>query len=90
MARQRFTHRLPQLRVSKELYQRVVKAAAAQELDVSDVQRFALDDYTRPPENIVPIVGVIKDSQVIFDTPPFKPVPGAKMLSRYLEVDAMG
>ena len=90
MARQKLTHRLPQLRISEELYTRVIQTATAQELDVSDVQRLALEDYTRPPENIVPIIGVIKDGQVIFDTPPFKPVPGVKVLSRYLEVEPVG
>lgn len=89
MARQKLTHRLPQLRISEELYTRVLKIAAAQELDVSDVQRLALEDYTSPPENVIPIIGVIKDGQVIFNTSPFKPVTGA-MLSRYLEVEPVG
>jgi hypothetical protein len=90
MAKQKLTHRLPQVRVSEELYQLVCQIAAAQELDISDVQRLALEDYTSPPENIIPIIGVIKDGQVIFNTPPFKPVPGAKVLSRYLEVEPIG
>jgi hypothetical protein len=64
--------------------------AAAQEVDISDIQRLALEDYTSPPEGIVPIVGVIKDGLVIFDTPPFLPVPGAKVLSRYMDVEPVG
>jgi hypothetical protein len=92
MARKKLTHRLPQLRVSEELYQRVAQAAITQELDISDVQRLALEDYTSPPPagEVIPIVGVIKDGKIIFDTPPFKPVPGAKVLSRYLEIEPIG
>jgi hypothetical protein len=87
MARQKLTHRLPQLRVSEWLHHQLMSVAAAQEMNLTEVMRAALEEYVKPPENVVPIVGVIKDGMVIFDTPPFKPVPGAKVLSRYLEVE---
>jgi len=90
MARQKLTHRLPQLRISEELYTRVVKTATAQELDVSDVQRLALEDYTSPTENVIPIIGVIKDGQVTFNNPLPFPSYSVKVLSRYLEVEPVG
>jgi hypothetical protein len=90
MARQKLTHRLAEVRVSEELFYKVHQVAEAQGVDIADVQRLALEDYTSPPDNIVQIMGVIKDGQVIFDTPPFLPVPGAKVLSRYLNVEPVG
>jgi hypothetical protein len=90
MARQKLTHRLPQLRVSEWLHHQLMSVAAAQEMNLTEVIRGALEEYVKPPENVIPIVGVIKDGQVIFNTPSFKPVPGVKVLSRYLEVEPVG
>ena len=91
MAKQKLTHRLPQLRVSEWLHHQLMSVAAAQDMNLTEVMRAALEEYVKPPaENVVPIIGVIKDGQVIFNTPPFKPVPGVKVLSRYLEVEPVG
>jgi hypothetical protein len=92
--RQKLPRRLPQLRVSEYLFTKVQLVAKAQELDISDVQRLALEDYCTPHETetvAIPIIGEIKDNHVVF-YPGFN-LSGKRMLleqSRYLEVEPVG
>lgn len=71
MAKQNLTHRLPQARVSEQLYKRVQAVAKAQEMSLADVQRAALEFYCaagEPPQGKtikIPIVGIIQGGQVI-------------------------
>lgn len=93
MAKQRLTHRLPQPRVSEKLFHLVHKVAVAQELDVADVIRLALEDYCAPNPEIVsvPVVGEIKDNHVVFY--PYIKVETALTQvdqARYLEVEPVG
>lgn len=71
MARDNLTHRLPQVRVSQDLYERVQRVAHAQEMNMAEVQRAALEYYCiagEQPEGKtvkIPIVGIIANGTVI-------------------------
>jgi hypothetical protein len=93
MAKEKYSHRLPQPRVSEKLFKAVHKVAFAQELDIADVIRLALEHYCAPKEGLVkiPVAGEIKDNQVVF-------YPWVRVetqlnqadLARYLEVEPVG
>lgn len=94
MAKEKYTHRLPQPRVNEKLFKAVHEVAAAQELDIADVIRLALEDYCAPQdENIVKVqvAGEIRDNQIVF----YPWVRVETQLSqadkaRYLEVEPVG
>jgi hypothetical protein len=93
MAKERLTHRLPQPRVSEKLFHLVHKVAVAQELDVADVIRLALEDYCAPnPKTVnVQVVGKIKDNHVVFY--PWMRINtelSQEDRARYLEVEPVG
>jgi hypothetical protein len=93
MAKQKLTQRLAEVRVSQELFNKVHQVAMAQELDIADVQRLALEDYCSPPENAVriPIAGEIKDNHVVFY--PWVRIEtklSREDVARYLEVEPAG
>lgn len=93
MAKEKYTHRLPQPRVSEKLFHLVNKVAVAQELDIADVIRLALEDYCSPNPEIVsvPLVGRIEDNRVVFY--PYVKIETALSQadqSRYLEVEPVG
>ncbi len=96
MARQLYTKRLPELRVSDELFAKVQQVAEAQNLNVTEVMRAALEDYTSPRYEVIqveiPITGEItKEGKIVFTSqPPFKVPPGATVRSRYMDVDLGG
>ena len=82
MAKQKYTHRLPQPRVSESLFDKVQQVAAAQELGISDVIRLALEDYCSPPDTFpIPIVGTLTNMGIELRR---------KDLARYLEVEPVG
>lgn len=71
MARAKLTHKLPHVRVSAALHERVQAVAKAQEMSIADVQRAALEWYCAPGEQPdsqtvkIPVVGIIRNGQVI-------------------------
>jgi len=82
MAKERLTHRLPQPRVSEKLFNLVHNVAAAQELDVADVIRLALEDYCAPRETVqVPVIGTLTKDGVKLSH---------DYLALYLEVEPVG
>jgi hypothetical protein len=68
MAKEKYTHRLPQPRVSEDLFNLVHQVSEKQEVGVADVIRLALEDYCSPPAEVfnVPIIGEIQDNHVVF------------------------
>lgn len=60
--------RLPQIRVSQDLYNKVKAIAQAQEMSIADVMRAALDHYAATEQATirVPIIGKIVDDKIIF------------------------
>jgi hypothetical protein len=104
MAKEKYTHRLPQPRVSEKLFNLVHKVAAAQELGLADITRLALEDYCSPMQEVdLPIAGEIVADEVLGNKIVFYPyikiegVPVKTLLdnvikerSRYLEVEPVG
>lgn len=70
MARQKYSKQLPQVRVTKELYDRVIAVTKAQEMSVADIQRAALEYYCSPEGEqskivTVPIIGELVNGKLV-------------------------
>jgi hypothetical protein len=95
MARQRFTHRLPETRITEQLYRAMHNAAKDNESRLTDLIRAALEQFFTDdidtaagfdPSFAVPVVGMLTDKGITL-----KPTPlTRKHLALYLEVEPVG
>jgi len=95
MARQRFTHRLPEVRITEQLYRRMHKVAQEGDARLTDLIRYVLerefaDDLDTAagdaPSFAVPVVGMFTDKGITFKATPL----AQKHLALYLEVEPVG
>jgi hypothetical protein len=82
MARKKFTHRLPEVRITEQLYRAMHNAADEGDARLTDLIRYALEKFFSAdldtsagevnsfatPNDVfaIPIVGKIEDDQVVF------------------------
>ena len=95
MARQRFTHRLPETRITEQLYRAMHNAANDNEARLTDLIRAALEQFFNDdidteaglaPSFAVPVVGMLTNKGITFKTPPM----AMEHLALYLEVEPVG
>jgi hypothetical protein len=95
MARKKFTHRLPEVRITEQLYRAMHNAAKDNETRLTDLIRASLEQFFTDdidtaaglaPSFAVPVVGMLTDKGITF-----KPTPLAREhLALYLEVEPVG
>ena len=95
MARQKFTHRLPEVRITEQLYRKMHNTASEQEENLTDLIRAALEHFFaddldtaagEAPSFAVPVVGVLTEKGITFNRPPL----AMEHLALYLEVEPAG
>lgn len=96
MARQKYTHRLPELRVSQELFDALHQVETDSGTNLTDVMRHALEAFVKPdiPEDegiTIPISGHLSSKGIVFDKlPSFSLQEGQKVRANYLDVEPVG
>jgi hypothetical protein len=95
MARQKFTHRLPEVRITEQLYRKMHNTATEQEENLTNLIRSALeqffaDDIDGPAglanSFAVPVAGVLTEKGITFNKSPLV----REHLALYLEVEPVG
>jgi len=96
MARQKFSHRLPETRITEQLYRKMHQTANDNEAKLTDLIRAALeqffaDDIDTEAGGIdsfaVPVVGTLTNKGFSFNVPR---AGAKKILAHYLEVEPVG